>query len=261
MRAELNDDVLLKGPMLKTSPLQISPRSKAILQVSNVSIPYQIIRSNRRKRNLSFEFTAAQMIVHAPAKLNYTNIELTLHKYRDWLCKRWLARPAPVAPRYWVDGEWIPYQGKKLRLQFVPQLSNRIHCKQIEDILEVYYPLAQNPEPAEIKQVIMNWLRMQAERVVKIRVQEWATRMNVLPGKIFITNPKMRWGSCSATNNLRFNWRIIMAAPKVLDYLVVHELAHIPHKNHGPAFWQCVLSYLPDTSALRKQLRNWRPEL
>lgn len=74
--------------------------------------------------------------------------------------------------------------------------------------------------------------------------------------KITIRDQKTRWGSCSANGTLSFNYRLMLAPPKVLDYVVVHELCHLTHMNHSKAFWDMVASILPDYKDYRKWLKD-----
>ena len=88
------------------------------------------------------------------------------------------------------------------------------------------------------------------------RVARYAPIVGVTVGKITIRAEKSRWGSCSAKGNLNFNCLLMLCPEQVRDYVVVHELAHIAHKNHGPQFWALVERYLPDYRARRAMLRE-----
>jgi hypothetical protein len=76
-----------------------------------------------------------------------------------------------------------------------------------------------------------------------------------------IRNQRRRWGSCSADGTLRFNWRLVMAPPAIIEYVVVHELAHLRVPNHSPAFWAEVARFIPDYKARRTALRQLGPSL
>ena len=96
----------------------------------------------------------------------------------------------------------------------------------------------------------------QLRPVLEQRLAYFSEQMGVSYGRVCIRDQKTRWGSCSARGNLNFNWRLCLAPPEILDYVVVHELAHIAHKNHGPQFWALVERYLPDYRARRAMLRE-----
>ena len=98
--------------------------------------------------------------------------------------------------------------------------------------------------------------RQQARNVFEQKVAYYASRMGVSYGRIAIRDQKTRWGSCSSDGNLNFNWRLIVAPAGVLDYIVVHELAHRKEMNHSRAFWAVVEAEMPDY----KKYRDWLKE-
>jgi predicted metal-dependent hydrolase len=96
-----------------------------------------------------------------------------------------------------------------------------------------------------------------ASRIINERVTVYSELMQLFPKKVAVKDQRRRWGSCSArTGALNLNWRIVMAPPQVVDYVVVHELSHIKHPNHSPAFWSLVAQFVPDYKARRKWLRQ-----
>ena len=103
-------------------------------------------------------------------------------------------------------------------------------------------------------------LRAQAKYVLAQRVGYFARQIGVTYGKITVRDQKTRWGSCSQAGNLNFNFRLILAPPEVLDYVVVHELCHRRQMNHSAQFWQEVAQVLPDYRARKAWLteNGWR---
>lgn len=97
-----------------------------------------------------------------------------------------------------------------------------------------------------------------ARRKITGRVEYFAPLVGVDYNRIFIKEQKTRWGSCSSLGNLNFNWKLILLDELLLDYVVVHELAHRKQMNHSPAFWAEVERVLPDYRERRKRLRECR---
>lgn len=95
-----------------------------------------------------------------------------------------------------------------------------------------------------------------AREVIARRTAYFADVMGVDYGRITIREQKTRWGSCSSAGNLNFNWKLILLPPEVLDYVVVHELAHRREMNHSENFWKIVEQVLPDYKECRKMLRK-----
>lgn len=113
--------------------------------------------------------------------------------------------------------------------------------------------LAAHPEPDEAGQDV---LMRRAREELPPKVAYYAQRMGLQPTGITITSARTRFGSCSAKNRLCFSWRLMDYPEAAIDYVVVHELAHIMHKNHGSQFWALVEQYMPDYRARRALLRE-----
>jgi len=113
----------------------------------------------------------------------------------------------------------------------------------------------------EIKAACIRLYKKLAKQDITERVQYFAERMFVEPTAIKINSAKTRWGSCSSKKSLNFSWRLIMADDYVIDYVVVHELAHIYEMNHSTRFWAIVQSILPDYKARQKQLKELQEKL
>lgn len=95
----------------------------------------------------------------------------------------------------------------------------------------------------------------EARAIINARVAHYNRYYNHPVRRIFIKNSKSRWGSCSSAGNLNFNYKLLFLPPEVLDYVVVHELCHLRHFNHGPEFWALVAEALPNHKDLRRLLR------
>ena len=106
------------------------------------------------------------------------------------------------------------------------------------------------------RKALENRYRQAAKEYFPARVAYYEKIIGVTHNEIRIRDQKTRWGSCSSKGNLNFNWRLMLAPPRVLDYVVVHELCHRKEMNHSKAFWNAVEMVLPDYKELRKWLRD-----
>ena len=113
--------------------------------------------------------------------------------------------------------------------------------------------IAQLPPLTEME---IRALAEQALAKIPARVRYFAGLLHVTYGRITIRNQKSKWGSCSSQGNLNFNWKLIMAPPEALDYVVIHELCHLYEFNHSPKFWERVARYQPDYAVWRDFLRS-----
>jgi predicted metal-dependent hydrolase len=127
------------------------------------------------------------------------------------------------------------------------------HAQWIESHLEKQkMRFEARPEPSKEEQEA---LRKQAKDIIPLKVAFYGKRMGFEPTGITITSAEKRFGSCSPKNRLSFSWRLMRYPDAAIDYVVVHELAHIPHKNHGKAFYALIESYLPDYKVRKKLLK------
>lgn len=225
-------------------------------------LSYSIRRSNRAKHTRIL-VTADKIEVVAPLKVSERRIQAFVQTQHDWIQaaqKRVASRvrlAAPrLAPQEYVDGAQIPYLGQLLPLRI--HLS-KAKTLQVECINEAMFAIRlpinipEEQRSAAIQQALIRWMKNQAKRQVQHWVDLHAPRHGLFPRSIRIKTQKSRWGSCGPHNDINLNGLLLLAPPTILEYVVVHELCHIKHKNHAPAFWQLVADHLPDF----KQRRLW----
>ncbi|MFA5162243.1 MAG: M48 family metallopeptidase [Elusimicrobiales bacterium] len=111
------------------------------------------------------------------------------------------------------------------------------------------------------KNALETWLKAQAEAIIAERAAFWGGQMSLSFSRVCVKDQKTLWGSCSGRGNLNFSWRLIKAPPAVLDYLIIHELAHLVHMNHGDEYWNYVAQWHPDHKACRRWLNDHKNEL
>lgn len=215
-----------------------------------------IIRSKKRRRSVALRVEAdGSLTVRAPMRVSLAWINAFVAAKAKWISRRQKAQATKrqQALPVLADGCLVPYLGQEAQVV--------VNGKDEDNPLTSYIRISL-PEglPAdllhdEIKTELTLWYKKQARKVFQERVNLWAGRMGLQAGRVIITAPKRRWGSCSAKNEIRLNWRLIMAPLDVLDYVIVHELAHITHKNHGPRFWALVAAFAPEMKEKRQALR------
>ena len=119
--------------------------------------------------------------------------------------------------------------------------------------------LAHDPIPAGVmSDKELRHMTEEARIIIPERVKYFAQIIGVTYGQITIRHQKTRWGSCSSKGNLNFNWKLVLLAPELLDYVVVHELAHRREMNHSKNFWKIVEAELPDYRERRRRLKECR---
>jgi len=104
--------------------------------------------------------------------------------------------------------------------------------------------------------VLEEWYRTQAANLIWRRTDELAAQLGVAYGRVSIRGQKTRWGSCSCKGNLSFNWKLMMAPRPVIDYVIIHEVAHLKEMSHSKRFWQLVAEHCPNWRMHKKWLRE-----
>ena len=112
---------------------------------------------------------------------------------------------------------------------------------------------AAHPEPTTAERA--EYIRL-AKEILPQRTAFWSARMGLSPTQIRITSARRRFGSCSSEGHICYSWRLMQYPPEAIDYVIVHELAHLKHMNHSPAFYALVAKYLPDHKARRALLKK-----
>lgn len=163
----------------------------------------------------------------------------------DWV-RRALARLPHATP--FADGVKLPVMGIDRVIRHCPDAKRGVW---LEDAA-----ICVSGDAVHLERRLHDFLRRLAEREIAPRAVEMAGRLAIRIGRVSIRDQKSRWGSCSASGDIRFNWRLICAPPAVMDYVVAHEVAHLVHLNHSPAFWRVVSSLCPDWRRHRGWLRS-----
>jgi len=215
------------------------------------------VRSRRRKRTLQISVDAGGDVrVAVPYRTPVAAIEAFVRERVPWL-ERQLAAAPPAPERAWVSGERVPYLGRSLALA-VTEAPRPAPAALAGGVLRIELPVALTgaPRAAAARVAMEAWYRPRAERLLAARAARWARRLGWAPRRVIVKAQRRRWGSCARDGTIRLNWRLVMAEPALIDYVIVHELAHLEVHHHGPEFWVRVRSVLPGCEVQRRQLRQ-----
>ena len=225
----------------------------SIAALDKLEFPIEVIRTNRKK-SASVQVVDRQVQVIIPRALSDERIEQIVRDKTPWirdkLRKQALLKPTKVKEH--VSGEAFSYLGKNYRLKVVQGSSEAVKL--------TLGKLAVGAS-ADIKQELTSWYMQHAEKRLNEKVGRFAQVIGVAPKSVKVKNYKSRWGSCSTSGDISFHWAIIMAPHYIVDYVVVHELCHMHHHNHSPAFWQRVEKVLPNYRDCRDWLKHHGQEL
>ena len=152
-----------------------------------------------------------------------------------------------------VPGMTLPFRGRELTLCVSRSRRKPVVVPDDTRLQINFYQDAPQPPLAD---VLRRWYHQEARRSLTEQTAHWAAVMGQRYGRITIKDQHSRWGSCSSLRNLNYNWRLIMAPEPVLNYVVIHEVAHLVELNHSPAFWQIVKTYDPNCQEHKLWLRQ-----
>ncbi|MFC1909978.1 M48 family metallopeptidase [Chloroflexota bacterium] len=159
------------------------------------------------------------------------------------------ARP----PQHIQDGDIVFYLGKKLTVVRKTISHRKGVIRLSDDSLTVNLSMFSEDG---VNALLEGLYRRQAAKLMQEKTAQWGKQMDVKPSGITIRGQKTRWGSCSRKGRLNFNWKLMMAPEPVIDYLVIHELAHLKEMNHSKKFWDVVNKHCPEWREQRKWLRQ-----
>ena len=228
-------------------PIRVKAQKKNMIE-------YTITRSNRK--TIGIYVRNASVEVRANYRTPESHIIDFVSKKEKWITKHLTAEREKAKKRanfMLTYGDTIRYRGELYPIVERPGRFAGFYGDNF------YMP--PNLSPEQIKSNCIEIYRDLAEFELNKRACEFVERMLVLPTAIRITNAKARWGSCSSKRSVCFSWRLMMADDGVIDYIVVHELAHIIEMNHSTRFWKIVESILPDYEEREKRLRELQNSL
>jgi predicted metal-dependent hydrolase len=237
---------------LRATPVSVVEQRN--IHLSGKEISYTLKRSGRR-RSIGLRIDERGLTVNVPLRASEKWLHSVLQDKADWVVEKldsWQAKKAP--PICWAEGARIPFRGEEFTLRLAPRARGAVPQLQGE-ILHV--PAGVEAEAARIEKSVTQWYRGEALRVFAECVEHFAPLLQVTPREIKLSAARTQWGSCTAHGVVRLNWQLVKMPLHLIDYVVVHELAHLVEMNHSPAFWRVVESVCPDYKQCRAELRSY----
>jgi predicted metal-dependent hydrolase len=215
-------------------------------------VTHYIIKRSRRRGSITLTIDEQGLRVGAPWRASQRTIENLILKHGAWVLRKlaeWQERRAP--PRRWQDGETLMLLGEPLRLTLAP--APRSPDRDGDRLL---VGASAHRRPDDLAKQVIAWLRQQALACFHIRVAHYLPLLAVPAPEIRLSNARTRWGSCHGKGRILLNWRLIQVPLPLVDYVIVHELAHLREMNHSPRFWRTVGRVIPDYAARKREIRT-----
>ena len=202
---------------------------------------YKLTKTKRR--SISISIRDGEVYVRAPLRTSKRDIENFLKSKEAWIKKHVSKQLAAKLKRdsFDLNGEsQVLFLGDEVALSEIVEVKDNQH---------------------QFKKVLVQFYKDKARDIITNMIEEYSVIMGIKPSNVRITNAKTRWGSCSSKGNVNFSWYLVMAPKEQIEYVVVHELAHMKEMNHSQRFWNIVEKYMPGYKERKKGLKALQDRL
>lgn len=245
------------------------PRANRRVRLAGCEVAYEFKRGKRRTIGLSV--SQEGLSVRAPRWTPVGEVDNLLHSKSDWVLDklqraRERAQQLAQARTIWADGAQFDWLGRRVLLRLDPTHGFRQAGAVLDGVdvsgggsvqaLTLRLGLSASASEAQIRDAAQAWLMREARRVFEERLAHFAPLLGVQWRVLRLSSAGTRWGSAGADGTIRLNWRLVHLSLDMIDYVVVHELSHLRHMDHGPQFWDVVASVMPDHAERRRALRE-----
>ena len=229
------------------------------VRFGDLDIEYEVRRSARRKKTVQTTVKDGRVLVSAPVAAKDAEIEAIIRKQATWIIERQSEVPPPMPPLKFVTGAEFPYLGRAIRMEIIerdiPSPTLRFSRQRFQ--VATHSNIEDGQTQERIRDAMASWYRGRASEKLPVLVEEWSHSFHYLEQPpVLIGSQRSFWGSCSPKGVLRFSWRVMMLEPSLIEYIVVHELAHLKIMDHSKDFWNLVASALPDVQLRRRSLKT-----
>ncbi len=249
---------MVYGKPERNSFKRMSARQETILlPASKMRLSFEL-QVSRRARQLRLEIhpgSGLRVVLprNVPAQEAY---DLIVEK-ENWILKH-LKKQQLLSQKKLSAGDSVLYKGESIKIRALSVSEKTATIRLRESFFEIHLPQDGN---LPLNEVLATWFRWQAKSQIVVETRRVAEKLGVEINRISIRDQKTRWGSCSSRKNLSFNWRLLMAPPAVLRYVITHELTHLEQMNHSKKFWSLVAKRCPDYKTHQKWLKEHGAEL
>ena len=220
-----------------------------MIKENNITID---IKRTQRQKSISITIADNRVKIAVPYHLPQDQIDKLLKKKSKWIKEKLFVQSQiqPARKKDYVSGEDFLYLGRHYRLKVLLGKKYLVELK--NGYLTVY--VKDKSKTAKTKRLIKQWYLKQASIYLIKKTEQLASTLSLTFNFTKVREYKSRWGSCSTSGNIFYNWRLVMAPPKIIQYVVFHELMHLKEHNHSPKFWKMLRSAYPDLDTAKQWL-------
>ena len=230
-----------------------------IVRFGSAAVEYEVRRSGKRRKTVQITVDGGGVQVAAPATTPDDELRAIVRKRAPWILRHASGAVLEAAPKRFVSGETLPYLGRNVRIVVEPADVRSTVVRFDHWCFRITAPkvLDDSERSERIRRAVVQWYRIRATERLEQVVGRWWPRLGLGEvSQVLVRDQRRRWGSCAPDGTLRFNWRAVMLKPALIEYVVVHELAHLTHRDHSADFWGLVSRAMPDAQQRRRNLRE-----
>jgi predicted metal-dependent hydrolase len=213
------------------------------------TLDYALVR-RRGRRGVGLKVDETGLTVSAPLTMPVARIEAFVAQSERWVRRKieeWRGRDVPQVR--WEEGTLLPFLGRAVELRISPAGRTSVALQGEELRVAV-----RDPQEDAVRRAVTGWYRHAAREHLAARVDALSAHAGIAPPRFMLSSAMSRWGSCNTRREVRLTWRLVKAPEPLIDYVVCHELAHLRHMNHSPAFWAEVARQCPQYESHRAEL-------
>ncbi|MBT6045564.1 MAG: M48 family metallopeptidase [Candidatus Scalindua sp.] len=225
--------------------------------MNDLGFEYKVIRTNRRKTaSISVKDEVVSILV--PENIPDEKVQAILSKKSRWIKDKlnyYQGTRSSSKGKDYVSGEGFPYLGRNYRLKILSGKLSGVWFKDGRLVVQIPKNFTQSRRVKIIKEFLEEWYQERALFKLKEKARRLSRKVGVAPKAIGIKSYKGRWAGCSKSHEVFFNWNIIMAPNRVVDYVVIHELVHLIHHDHSKEYWKKLKAVFPDYLECKEWLK------
>ncbi len=225
--------------------------------MNDLGFEYKVIRTNRRKTaSVSVKDDLVSVVV--PNNISSERVKAILSKKNQWIKDKlsyYQGTRSSLRTKDYVSGEGFSYLGRNYRLKILSGELNGVKFKDGRLVVQIPKDFSHSRRVKRIKEFLEGWYQERALFKLKEKARRLSRKVGVTPEAVGIKSYKGRWGGCSKNHEVFFNWNIIMAPNRIVDYVVIHELVHLIHHDHSKEYWKRLKSVFPDYMECKEWLK------
>jgi hypothetical protein len=225
--------------------------------MTSLNFDYKVIKTDRR-RTASIAVKDNAVLVTVPRTLSDDKVHAIVVKKKTWIKDKlnYYEQTQNLSKtKEYISGEGFAYLGRNYRLKVLSGKLSGVQFKNGKLVVHIPKEYSKSRKESTVKKLLEQWYQERALVKLQEKTKRLARKVGVEPKSVTIKSYKGRWGGCNSKQELFFNWKIIIAPNRIVDYVVTHELVHLIHHDHGKSYWKRLKSVFPEYEDCKEWLK------